>query len=411
MLKVFYTAGPGNAFGVFEDWRNGLPDASTSHVAYSRQFMDACRRHGAQALITSYHGAGQERQAHGLSIVRRPDPAQGRRGLAYHRGLLRRAQQNIRDATRFGANLVVLTEDSSPAHYMPLIRRGVTVVQALHTRLWREDRSPGLLGRLRLRAMAPRYRRDLAAVLSCSDVVTRQLRELAGPDHCPVVEFLPLYRAEHYDGMSAPVIDAQPLDIAFVGRIEANKGVLDLVEIARRLRMGGSDCRFHICGTGSAEDALRQQIAAHGLEGMFRLYGWCDRDRLRAVMGRCQLGIVPTRRDFIEGFNQVVVETILSGRPAIVSDICPAVNYLADSVTVVPAGDTQGYVRAIRELAQDRDRLARHVAACHAESRPFLDETLSFGAALDRVFTALRDGHPVVPRAIPVRSGDQTVSR
>ncbi|ODS55352.1 MAG: hypothetical protein ABS40_12325 [Agrobacterium sp. SCN 61-19] len=406
LLKVFYTAGPGNAFEAFREWKSGRRDLIGSHVAYSRQMFETCASHGARARISCTHPGGEEDSYEGISIVPRADPSRGKSGLRFHFSLYQKARQNIEDAIDFGANVVVIAEDTNPAHYTSLRRRGVHVIQALHTRLWREDRRPSFMQRRRLRDFARVYAAGDMPVLSASDVISAQVEALSGGRGSPIVEFLPLYYPEHYSGLPEPAWQAQVLNIIFIGRIEANKGVFDLIAIAQQLKVAGLAFRIHICGVGAALTDLMREIALHGLSNDITCHGWCNRDDLRRVMSHCHVAVVPTRGDFTEGFNHVVVEAILAGRPAVASSICPAVGYMGDAVKVVQANDVAGYVKVLAEFARDRTTLRRHADACSAAGQRFTETSYSFGAALNNVFSAIKSGTPVVNRRIPTQGGD-----
>lgn len=404
MPKVFYTAGPGNAFATLRDFIEGREDGSTSHVAYSRQFYEACARHDATARVTCTHGQDAARlSGRGIELVRRANPSAGKSGLAWYWAEWLKARRNMAEARNFGADLVVLAEDSQPAFYAPLLRRGVTVVQVLHTRLWREGRRPSPMQRLWLGGFGRACAGRLAAVLSCSDVVTGQVRRLAGDRLSPVIEFLPLYRPHHYGGIAPPDAAAARPGIAFVGRVEANKGVFDLIGAARALAAQGTPAQFHICGTGPALEAMRAAAAAAGQGDSFTFHGWCDRARLREVLAGCQIGVVPTRSGFIEGFNQVAVEMVLAGRPVVLSDVCPAAGYLGAAAVSFPADDERAMSAALGRLIADRAELARRAAACAGAGARFFDERSSFGAALDEVFSALRERRAPRARLIPPR--------
>lgn len=402
MLKVFYTAGPGDAFRSFREWKAGGRDLVNSHVGYSRQMFEALTRHGAAARITcSFEGDETEMRYGNLAVVYRPDLSRGKAGLQFHRSLYEKARQNMREAMDFDANIVIISDDTIPGHYAPLRRRGVMVVQALHTRLWREDRPPSLMQRLRLRGYRRGYRHGRTPVLSCSDAVTAQVESIAGPRATPISEFLPLYHPEHYGGLPAPDLAAPRLEIIFIGRIEADKGALDLIEIARRMFAEGVDFRFHICGVGGASEAMQAAAAEQGLAERFVFHGWCDRDGLRAVMAKCHVSIVPTRGDFIEGFNHIVVESVLAGRPSVASGICPAVHYVGGAADIVQPGDLAGYADALSLLARDRNVLRGRIDACAGAGDRFLDEGNSFGAALDELFDAWRERRAMRDHRIP----------
>lgn len=395
MLRVLYTAGPGNAFQTFRDWNRGGRDLVVSHVAYSRQMYEALARHQAAARIICTHEGDEEQSAGGLSVIRRPDLSQGKSGLAFYRSLYDKARMNMREAIDFDANVVIVGEDTIPSHYAPLRKRGITVVQALHTRLWREDRPPSLMQRLRQYGYRKGYLNGRTPVLSSSDAVSAQVEALAGKGATPIVEFLPLYYPDHYSGLPVPDVAAPRLEILFIGRVEESKGALDMVEIAQQLLAAGVDFRFQVCGVGGALEAMKSTVAAQGLAGRFVFHGWCDRDALRDVMAQCHVSIVPTRSDFIEGFNQIVVESILAGRPTVASSVCPAVSYVNGAVDIVQANDLAGYTAALTGLAQDRDKLQRRIAACAGAGSRFIDEGNSFGTALDEVFDAWREKRPI----------------
>jgi glycosyltransferase involved in cell wall biosynthesis len=400
MLRIFYTAGPGNAFETFRMWAAGERDLTNSHVSYSGQMFEACARYGAAALITCTHGEGEEQAKGQISIVRRPDPSWGKSGLSYHRSLRQKARQIERDALAFDANVVVVSEDTDPSHYSALRRRGVPIVQALHTRLWPDRRPLSFMQRVRARSFGKGYGTPGTVVLSASDAISAQVASVTRGGHPPIVEFLPLYRAEHFEGVPPPARSADRLEILFIGRVEENKGVLDLIAIASLLKERGVDFRFQICGVGSSLERMQQMVVDEGLAERFLFHGWCDRERLRAVLAGCHVSIVPTRSDFVEGFNQVAVESILAGRPAVASDICPAVSYVGEAVRIVRADDIPGYADALEGLARDSATLSRHVAACPAAGSRFFDTRHSFGSALDEVFQASLEKRPIRSRRI-----------
>jgi glycogen(starch) synthase len=401
VLRVLYSAGPGNAFQTFRDWRRGGPDLVNSHVAHSRQMYEALTRHQAAGRITCTYEGDEEQSYGGISVVRRPELSQGKSGLAFYRSLYDKARMNIRDAVEFGADVVIIGEDTIPSHYAPLRRQGVMVVQSLHTRLWREDRAPSLMQRLRHRGYRKGYLHGRTSVISTSDAVSAQVETLAGPGATPIYEFLPLYYPDHYSGLPEPDVSAPRLEILFIGRVEISKGVLDLVEIAEQLKAADVDFRFQICGVGGALDMMKSTVTAHGMDEHFVFHGWCDRDALRAVMAQCHVSIIPTRSDFIEGFNQIVAESVLSGRPTVASSVCPAVNYVGGAVDIVQANDLAGYTAALTELSRDREKLRRRIQACPEASRRFIDTANSFGTALDEVFNAWREKRPIRDHRIP----------
>ena len=74
---------------------------------------------------------------------------------------------------------------------------------------------------------------------------------------------------EHFARIAPPPAhDQPPFGMIFVGRIVADKGVFDLLEIARGVeaRLPGR-VRWEVCGTGPVLDALRPTRGARPVRG------------------------------------------------------------------------------------------------------------------------------------------------
>jgi glycosyltransferase involved in cell wall biosynthesis len=268
-----------------------------------------------------------------------------------------------------------------PLMLLPLV--GVKVIPSLHCVLWPKGRPPAGVNRLVQRLDAVCFGRAAFAILSASRDITRQVAQITGGRPRPVVEFLPTYRPGAFAGSGEPPSSRRPFRVFFAGRIEQNKGVFDLLEIARRFAAAGrTDIEFDLCGNGTALAELRQRTAEHGLGERFRCHGHCDRAVMRTMYARAHAVIVPTTTDFIEGFNQVVAEGVLGGRPVITSDVCPALDYVREAVVEVAADDVQGYAEAILKLCDDDAFYRARCRGCAAVQPPFYDVQRGWGAAL-----------------------------
>ncbi|MBK6578431.1 MAG: hypothetical protein IPG17_19995 [Sandaracinaceae bacterium] len=95
-----------------------------------------------------------------------------------------------------------------------------------------------------------RFHAPRAAVLSASSMVSAQVQDIAGERTIPIVEFFPLFRSDLFSDIPDPEASRRPFRVMFVGRVEANKGVFDLMEIARRLRSTRSASGIDCCGAG-----------------------------------------------------------------------------------------------------------------------------------------------------------------
>jgi len=103
--------------------------------------------------------------------------------------------------------------------------------------------------------------------------------------------------------------------------------------------------------------------------------------------------VVPTTTAFGEGFNQVVVESVLAGRPVVTSVVCPARNYVSEAVVEVPPDEPGGYAQAILSLYQNAAVYEQKRAAGAQYEGQFYDKSNGWGAALQ---SAIQQKDPVV---------------
>ncbi len=383
-LRILYAAGPGDVIGTYRHWKEGRDDPSQVSVTYSGQFYDVCRDLAAHGyVIASCPTPGRLRDGR-FTLEHRPIPLENGPGALYHLGQVWAAFRLIVSALVFRADVAVITNGSG--HWFPLLLLpllGVKVVPSLHCVLWPKNRPPRGVNRLVARLDAQFFARAAFAIMSASRDIERQVAELTRGRHRPVVEFLPTYRPDLFAGNGAPPDPRRPFRVFFAGRVERNKGVFDLLDIATRFAAAGrTDVEFDLCGDGTALAELRRQAEEKGLAQRFRCHGHTNRLVMREMFARAHAVIVPTTSDFIEGFNQVVAEAVLAGRPVITSDVCPALDYVRDAVVEVAPDDVAGYGDAVLKLCDDATFYRARCRGCIAAQSQFYDTRRGWGAAL-----------------------------
>jgi glycogen(starch) synthase len=386
-LRVLYMAGFADVIGTYRYWQSGMDDPRIPDVAYSRQFFDVCERYGADALVISSNPHVGRLRDGLFQIEHRPILWGGKGGLLFHLGQALYGMGLARRVLEFRADMVVVAGTSQYWFLMSLpAALGVKIVPVLHGTLWLAERPPTLSQKLLLSMARPLFARQAFAILSHPGTCVRQVLELTGGRSRPVVPFIPFYREETFAGIPEHGERRPPFRVLFVGRVEVQKGVFDLVEIARQLRdRGRVDIEFDLCGTGSVAERLRQAAVDARLDSRFRCHGHVEMDVLREMLGRSHVVVVPTRTKYTEGFNAVVAEAILSGRPVITSRVCPAIELVRDAVVEVAPEDVAGYRDAIVSLADDGALYEAKKYGCAPLKAQFCDPNRSWGAALVKV--------------------------
>jgi glycosyltransferase involved in cell wall biosynthesis len=308
--------------------------------------------------------------------------------MSYHLLSARYLLGLMASALKFHADVVVVGNANHWFLLSLLPFFGVKVVSTLHCTLWPKYREPrGIHAWLRW-LNGRFFRHSASAILCVSDEIARQVRGATRGRTAPNFLFVPTYGPETFAVTSPP--PSPPFRVCYAGRIERDKGVFDLLEICQRFVSAGKrDIEFHLCGDGGAAEKLHRQVELAGLDDQFRLHGQLDRDSLVNVYNGSHVIVVPTTTDFVEGFNKVVLEGILSGRPVITSDVCPAVEYLQGAVITVPPDDTRAYGDAILKMAEDAGSYRERCLACRHVGDHFFDRSRSWRTAFERALSAL----------------------
>jgi glycosyltransferase involved in cell wall biosynthesis len=150
--------------------------------------------------------------------------------------------------------------------------------------------------------------------------------------------------------------DGRPL-VGMVSGLRVMKGHRVVIEAAARLAAGGVKPRIVFVGRGAHEAALRQAIAAAGLDGHVAIAGFAP--DLPAVMSALDLGLyVPLESD---GMSRVVFEYLAAGCPLIAARVGVVAEVLTDGehAALVPAGDAPALAGTLAALLDDPARRAR----------------------------------------------------
>jgi glycosyltransferase involved in cell wall biosynthesis len=204
--------------------------------------------------------------------------------------------------------------------------------------------------------LAVRHDAVVDVYVGCSERITARLHERL-PHRADSIVHL-----RH--GIEIPRVsrspDDGPLRLLFIGRLDRDKGVLDLPEIDARLLARGIAPRWTIVGDGPARDELR---AAWPPSERVRHAGAMPREQIAGVCAAHDVFVLPTRA---EGFPLVLLEAMASGLVAVASDIPSGVPELVlpdETGHRAPVGDTEAFASAIATLASDRGRLEALSAA------------------------------------------------
>lgn len=155
-------------------------------------------------------------------------------------------------------------------------------------------------------------------------------------------------------------IDAGAPVVGFVGRLVAEKGVLELLEAGREIVKQIPNVRFLFVGPPDPdkEDAITPGIARnYGLEHACIFTG--RRDDMPQMYALMNVLVLPSHR---EGFPRTPMEASLMRIPSVVTDVrgCREAVEHGRNGLIVPFGDIPALAQAVLAILQDRE-LARRL--------------------------------------------------
>lgn len=306
-LRILYAAGPGDLIGTYNYWINGQDDPSQVSITYSSQFYEVCCALDAEGYVIS--SCDKKELVHDGRFVleHRPIPFCSASGLLYHLGQLWYGLRLLISAVRFRADVAVVSSGTTYWFVLSLLAwLGVPVVPSLHCVLWRKYASQRMVERLILRLSCNLFATGCTAILTASEDISEQVVQLTSNRHQPLVKFLPTYRRTEFADVTVPDNKRSPFRVLFAGRIERDKGVFDLLDIAKRFAAEGrQDITFDLCGGGSALELLCLAAKQARVDSCFVCHGHCNKPQMRKMFKRTHVVVVPTKTSFVEGSTKL----------------------------------------------------------------------------------------------------------
>lgn len=169
-------------------------------------------------------------------------------------------------------------------------------------------------------------------------------------------------------------IDGAPI-VLFAGRIQAQKGILALLEALAVLASRGRSFRLLVAGAHEEWSAhAAPRALALGLAERTRVTGWLGVEQLEEAYALARVLCVPST--CFETFGLVHLEAMARGVPAIGTLYGGVPETIGAGGEVVNPFDIPALARALEELLYDDARHARASAAARARARAFDAEAL-----------------------------------
>lgn len=205
--------------------------------------------------------------------------------------------------------------------------------------------------------------RESDSLITCSASMSDEITELFGPGLAETTVIRNGIEAARWP--FAPRRPRPgPAELLYVGRLEYEKGVHDLIAALPRIRRTNPGTTLTIAGDGTQQDWLVEQARKHRVLKATRFVGHLHHDELLAALHRADAAVFPSH---YEPFGLVALEAAAAGTPLVTSNIGGLGEAVIDGQTGVscPPRDVAGLAAAVRTVlddpgaAQQRARAAR----------------------------------------------------
>lgn len=205
---------------------------------------------------------------------------------------------------------------------------------------------------------------------------------------CPSGRFTVLWNPVASWPMGAPARGAR-FALLFLGRLERDKGVFDLVAAFAQAFAGCGEAVLQLGGEGDRV-AVERQARALGVINQVAFLGWVAGAAKRRALEQASVFVLPS---YVEGLPVAMLEAMHCGVPVVMSAVGSIPEVVSDGVDamLVAPGDVDALAGAMRRLYLDpalRSRLAQ--AARQLFDAQF--DMKAVGPELHRLYSTLAGG-------------------
>jgi glycogen synthase len=372
-IDLMYVEGTGDIVEALTRWYKQEDVLSETSKTFSGQVFDFCKKNALNTLAISAFNQHKQVNFDGFSAYSKPK-RMFRGGIGYHLSQILYGLNILATAIRHRPTYLHITNGATHWFMLaPLKLLGIKIFPQFHNTFWAKGYPPtGKIQRLLLKLDAWFLKYIATGAICCSPEIQRQIAEMTHGKSCPTYVFkAQFYRASFSTPPEPKSLEEKPFTVIYAGRIERNKGVFDILKIAKKLH--NQSVVFHICGDGEALSELIEECKTQELTEYVHIHGRLNRPDLIEIYTLGHVVIVPTRSDFAEGFAMVAAEAILLNRPIITSSIVPALESLNPAAVEAYPENVDSYVNAIQRLIVSKTLLKEKQLACEGLKEQFLD--------------------------------------
>lgn len=386
-IDLIYVEGSGDIVEAMTRWYHNEDVISETSLTFSGQVFDFCKKNNLNTLGVSSFPQKKQVMFEGFSAFsQRKFTLSG--AIGYHLSQILYGLYLIALCLRHRPKYLHVTNGATHWFMLaPLKLFGIKIFPQFHNTFWAKGYPPTSKVKRLFLALDAWFLKYIATrAICCSPEIKSQIEVMTNLKNCPTDVFkAQFYRSNFEAALAPPAHDSAVFNVVFAGRVEREKGVFDILDMAQLLKH--APIAFHICGGGSDLALLESECKTQQLESQVTIHGRLNRPALLSIYEQAHTVIVPTRSSFCEGLPMVAIEAILLGRPVITSSLSNALDVLGAAIVEAQPENTASYVDAIKQLKSDKTLYVTKQAACLPLREQFLDRKEGLAAVLEKTIT------------------------
>lgn len=176
--------------------------------------------------------------------------------------------------------------------------------------------------------------------------------------------------------------DGRKYDACFVGRFHYQKGVLELIDIWKRVCDLRGDSKLAIIGNGSLENEIQKKIKEYGLEKHIDLLGYCDGLKKYEIFKQSKLMVHPATYD---SGGMAAAEGMAWGLPGVSFDLIALKTYYPKGMIKTKLNDNGEFAKNIIKLLTDEDLYIK----TSNDARNLIIEVWDWNRRAEKIFNSL----------------------
>ncbi|HIC46044.1 MAG TPA: glycosyltransferase [Methylophaga aminisulfidivorans] len=345
MIKITYIPGPGDVVGTYNYWREGIEDPRIPVLTYSSMMYSACKKLKAKLQVIT---TNKPPKIHDdwISFSQIPETSQSKSYFVAQFERLRNIRKTL-DA--FRPDLVIVGSDVPVMLLFLLKNKKWKLCLSIHNTYWSAGRMPysNLKSKIKYYVIKSNIRLTDGAL--CTSVQCAEQYKSMHINDVPVLTQIPAVTHEFTPNNSSSV-----RRIAYLGRIEKNKGIFLLAEVINELKQDYPELKCFFAGSGTAVGLLERSISDSQSDAL-EYIGVLSGKEVHEFLHSSDLLVVPTMSSFNEGLAKVGFESSVHLVPCLYSDVVPAKDYFVDACSVFRADDKQDLKNKLINIIENPD--------------------------------------------------------